>query len=257
MGASASTNTRKKIIFPRDPEPEISVNLRILRPASIYVDFFTGQRALTKYKDNEPLLIDITEKNQRTLGNDPETLDSFNNLAVLYHKQGKLNKAIPLYRKWLQKRDLGPDHPNSLIVMRNLAGGYKLMGKFCLAEAIASNCFATQKRLLGLDKETLETMNTLAVLYYGLQDWTRAEGFFKICLEKRKQIFGTDHLDTLKSMNNLALFYGDNNNLAEAEALFKECLECGKKMLGPVHPLIREVTDNLGELISKKSQISR
>ncbi|HEY1939568.1 MAG TPA: tetratricopeptide repeat protein [Candidatus Angelobacter sp.] len=52
----------------------------------------------------------------------PDTATCLNNLAVLYHEQGKYYEAEPLFRRalaiWEEAR--GPDHPNTVQVRNNL-----------------------------------------------------------------------------------------------------------------------------------------
>jgi hypothetical protein len=58
------------------------------------------------------------------LGEDhPDTLSTMNDLAELYHSQGKYNKAKPLYVKCLDMRriKLGEGHPDTLRSKNNLA----------------------------------------------------------------------------------------------------------------------------------------
>ena len=49
-----------------------------------------------------------------------------NNLAVAYQAAGKLDRALPLYEETLalRKAKLGPDHPDTLQSMINLAQSY-------------------------------------------------------------------------------------------------------------------------------------
>jgi len=46
---------------------------------------------------------------------------SLNNLAVLYHAQGRYADAEPLYQRALALRErvLGPDHPDAEVVRQN------------------------------------------------------------------------------------------------------------------------------------------
>jgi len=61
----------------------------------------------------------------------PSTLSSIDNLAALYYKQGKYDKAEPLYVECLEKRKavLGDTHPDTLSSINNLAALYKNHGK--------------------------------------------------------------------------------------------------------------------------------
>ena len=52
---------------------------------------------------------------EKTLGPDhPDVASALNNLASLYHKQGRYAEAEPLYKRSLaiNEKALGPDHPD-------------------------------------------------------------------------------------------------------------------------------------------------
>ena len=52
-----------------------------------------------------------------------------------YRDAGKLDQALPLFEETLKltKAKLGPDHPDTLTSMNNLAAGYRDAGKLDLA----------------------------------------------------------------------------------------------------------------------------
>jgi tetratricopeptide (TPR) repeat protein len=52
---------------------------------------------------------------------DPDTAGSLNNLAGLYHNQGKYAEAEPLYRRALAicERTLGSEHPTTRTIQAN------------------------------------------------------------------------------------------------------------------------------------------
>ncbi|NJN13071.1 MAG: tetratricopeptide repeat protein, partial [Richelia sp. RM1_1_1] len=54
--------------------------------------------------------------------NHPDTTQSLNNLAFLYHSQGRYDEAEPLYIQALEilERVLGANHPNTVTIWRNL-----------------------------------------------------------------------------------------------------------------------------------------
>jgi hypothetical protein len=55
-------------------------------------------------------------------GDHPDVASSLNNLAGLYHSQGKYSEAEPLYVDALamSERTLGTNHPNTITVWDNL-----------------------------------------------------------------------------------------------------------------------------------------
>ncbi|MFO0141735.1 MAG: tetratricopeptide repeat protein, partial [Aphanizomenon sp.] len=70
----------------------------------------------------EPLYQQALALRQKLLGDDhPDVAQSLNNLAGLYHSQGKYNEAEPLYEQALNicEQRLGVDHPNTITVRDN------------------------------------------------------------------------------------------------------------------------------------------
>jgi tetratricopeptide (TPR) repeat protein len=55
-------------------------------------------------------------------GDHPDVATSLNNLALLYHNQGKYSEAEPLYLEALvmSERVQGTNHPNTIIFRNNL-----------------------------------------------------------------------------------------------------------------------------------------
>ena len=51
----------------------------------------------------------------------PDTAVTLNNLAVLYHSQGRYAEAWPLYQQAIaiHEKVLGPDHPDTITAFRN------------------------------------------------------------------------------------------------------------------------------------------
>ena len=80
----------------------------------------------------EPLLQRTLSINEKHLGPDhPDTVQSLNNLAVLYHEQGKYKLAEPLLQRALNinEQRLGSDHPDTAQSLNNLAMLYYEQGK--------------------------------------------------------------------------------------------------------------------------------
>ncbi len=78
-------------------------------------------------------------------------LISMNNLANVYWSQGKYGQAEALYSQTLeiQRRVLGPEHPDTLLSMGNLADTCAKEGKYAQAEALFSQTTELSRRVLG------------------------------------------------------------------------------------------------------------
>jgi len=69
---------------------------------------------------------------ERVLGPEhPDTAQSLNNLAILYHNQGKDEQAEPLYQRALAiyERMLGPEHPYTKATQKSYAELLQKMGR--------------------------------------------------------------------------------------------------------------------------------
>src|SRR5207237_2476848 len=86
---------------------------------------------------------------EKALGPDhTSTLDTVNNLGLLYKSQGKLDEAEKMYQLALQgyEKALGPDHTSTLMTVNNLGLLYADQGKLDDAEKMY------QRALQGYEK---------------------------------------------------------------------------------------------------------
>jgi tetratricopeptide (TPR) repeat protein len=70
----------------------------------------------------EPLYQRALAIREKMLGPDhPHTAQSLNNLALLYHSQGKYEQAEPLYQRALaiDEKALGAEHPTTVTIREN------------------------------------------------------------------------------------------------------------------------------------------
>jgi tetratricopeptide (TPR) repeat protein len=77
---------------------------------------------------------------EKALGPDhPNTVNSLNNLAVLYNTQDKYDLAEPLYKRALaiNEKALGPDHPETAASLKNLAALYTDLAESLRERALA------------------------------------------------------------------------------------------------------------------------
>jgi tetratricopeptide (TPR) repeat protein len=109
------------------------------------------------------------------------TLDTVNNLGLLYADLGRLDKAEKMYQRALQgyKKAGGPEH------------------------------------IL-----TLSTVNNLGLLYADLGRLNEAEKMYQQALQEYKKAGRPEHTLTLSTINNLGLLYTDLGWLDEAEKIY-------------------------------------
>ena len=131
-------------------------------------------------------------------------------LGTSFHHLGDAKTAAEQYdaARVLYARQLGPDHPDTLRSMNNLAGSYDGLGRYADALQLHEETLALRKAKLGPDHpDTLASMNNLAVSYYALGRSADALTLHEETLALVKAKLGPDHPATLRSMHCLAVSY--------------------------------------------------
>ena len=152
---------------------------------------------------------------------------------------GEPGKAIVLLRKArdTNQAKLGPEHPDTLTSMNNLAQAYQAAGKLNLALPLFEKTLKLRKTKPGPDHpDTLASMNNLALAYQAAGKLDLALPLFEQTLKLMKAKLGPEHPSTLTSMNNLAWAYQEAGKQDLALPLFEQTLKLRKAKLGPDHP---------------------
>ena len=78
----------------------------------------------------------------------------------------------------IRRRVLGPEHPDTLSSMRNLALDYEMQGKYAEAEALMSEALEIYRRVLGSEHpSTVGTMSNLARIHEDQGKFSRPRYF--------------------------------------------------------------------------------
>ncbi|KAJ4403177.1 hypothetical protein N0V91_006754 [Didymella pomorum] len=134
-------------------------------------------------------------------------------------------------------RVLGPEHPDTLTSMNEVAHALSNQGKYLEAEDMHRETLELRKEVLGeKHPDTLMSMNDLAQALSGQGEYVEAEEMHRETLELREEVLGEKHPDTLISMNNLAYALSGQGDYVEAEKMHREILELNKEVLGEEHP---------------------
>src|SRR5665213_181049 len=190
----------------------------------------------------------------------PERIDaSFPNQPLLqaqilrtvgstYMGVGEYEKAIGFLQRVVAicRQRLGPEHPDTLTNMNELARAYGLAGKLELALKLHEQTLELQKKNLGAEHPaTLISMENLAVEYHDAGRLDLALPLSERTLALMKARLGPENPTTLAAMNNLAGAYQDAGKLDLAVPLYEQTLKLRKSKLGPDHPSTIVSMDNL------------
>jgi serine/threonine protein kinase len=171
------------------------------------------------------------------------------NLAWTYHTLGLNEEAIPLGEK---ARDyclanLGPESPDTLLVLNNLAIYYDEGGRPAEALKLKEQVLALRRKVSGPeDPETLRAMNNLANAYRDAGRLAQATTLLEQALALRRKVSGPEHPETLLAMRNLASCYDHAGRREEALKLREQVLMLRRKVSGPEHPETLAAMSGLG-----------
>jgi Tetratricopeptide repeat len=174
-----------------------------------------------------------------------------NEAAEYLRSRGQYQQARRVHELALaaRQRVLGPDHPDTLASMNNLAATRRKTGDLQGARDLLEKTLAARRRLLGDDHpETLQSMNRLAATHRDLRDFQGARNLHEQSLVARRRVLGNDHLETLQSMSNLAATYRDLGDLQAARDLVEHSLAGFARVLGNEHPTTLWSMNGLAEI---------
>ena len=160
-------------------------------------------------------------------------------LGATYWHLGEPARAISQFEQCRQllRGALGPDHPETLSTMNNLALAYYSAGRLQDSMVLGQEALPLFKAKFGPDDpKTLTIMNNLALAYQDTRRLSEAVSLLEKTLELRKVKLGPDHPSTLATMNNLANAYQEAGRLPDALAILEETVKLKKAKLGLEYP---------------------
>lgn len=166
-------------------------------------------------------------------------------------QQGRYTEAIPLAEKVLTIREdiLGPEHPDTILSLNNLAELYYSMGDYVRAESLYRRVMSIQEKVSGLEHPSMAiNLTNLATLYYKMGNYANAELFYQQALSILENVLGPEHPKITDILNNLALLHKKLGNYANAESLLQRALAIRENVSGPEHLETATSLNNLAAL---------
>jgi serine/threonine protein kinase/tetratricopeptide (TPR) repeat protein len=183
-----------------------------------------------------------------------------NTIGLTYTDLGLFPEAAKQLKQAfdLRHRVLGPEHPDTLTSMNNLAAVYIDQQRYAEAEGLDIQILEIRRRVLGPEHpDTLSSMSHLAIIYWGQGKYAQSEALNRQTLEIYRRVLGVEHPDTLKCMSNLAVTYYDEGKYPQAEALDTQILEIRRRVLGPEHPDTLTSMANLANLYDAQGKYAQ
>lgn len=186
----------------------------------------------------------VREMRRQSLGADhPATWQATELLASLHLGLGFTDLQLAVDRLTLEQmlaagtRFLGPEHPDTLRTLQNLAHVLYAQGDLAGARSRYEQALEAQTRLLGPEhRDTLVTLQDLAGTLHAQGDLAGARARYEQVLEAQTRLLGPEHPDTLGTLQNLAGTLRAQGDLAGARARYEQALEAMTRLLGSEHP---------------------
>jgi len=181
-------------------------------------------------------------------------------LGYTLQAMGRVDLAVHHYERIRQifTQKHGPEHPDTLSSMHNLAWTYHDLGRHSEALKLRKETFVLQKRILGPeDPHTLSSKNNLATSYTVFGRHIEALELHEQILDVRKRTLGADHPLTQSSMMGIANCYIVLGRYADAFKLHEEILNSRTQKLGIDHPDTLASMNNLAICYSNSREVEK
>jgi tetratricopeptide (TPR) repeat protein len=198
---------REKASGPEDPSVGESLNNLAM--------LFESQG---RYDDAEPLLLRSLAIRQKAMGPiepgmrlGPASHDlavTFNNLAGLYHTQGRYTEAKQAFTviASLLETILGPSHPDVATALNNIAEVLRAQGRHSDAEPVFRRALSIWEATLGPAHPLVGVaLDNLGLVHQAQRSYAEAERSYERSLGIREKAYGSDHPELAQSLNNLAV----------------------------------------------------
>lgn len=132
---------------------------------------------------------------------------------------------------------------------------YSNLGLNSEAETFLEQAVLLRTESIGREHlDTLETLQSLANLYWSQDSLDKAEPIYEEVIEARTRLLGEEHPATLKATFDLASLYFVQGRYEEMEALSKQVLAVQRRVLGESHPDTLATLNNLAVLYNSQKR---
>jgi serine/threonine protein kinase len=169
-------------------------------------------------------------------------------IGVTLRGLGIIDAALPAAKRSyeLYRAQFGPDGPDTLHALNNLAIMYSEAGQLDEAIRLQEDALARMKQVLGPDDlNTLKAMANLSTDYKLVGRSKESLLLREKAYQKIREKLGADHPDTLDALASLATDYGATGRLQEAISLLESVVEKRQLITGVTHPDTIRAVNNL------------
>ncbi|MDR0491809.1 MAG: tetratricopeptide repeat-containing protein, partial [Oscillospiraceae bacterium] len=190
----------------------------------------------------------------------PDTLSTYNEIAVVYKDQGRYAKALEWSDSVLSIREdvLGAEHPDTARTCNNIACIYSDQGEYETALVWHSKALAIFEKAFGAEHaDTAATCNSIAGVFSDQGEYETALEWYNKSLAINEKLLGEEHLETARSCNNIALIYCYQGEYPKALKWYNRALAVEEKVLGVEDPATATTYNNIAFVYSYRDEHSK
>jgi tetratricopeptide (TPR) repeat protein len=183
-------------------------------------------RDQNKYPQAEPMFQRSLAIREKLLGPwHSDVAPTLDNLAMTYYREKKYREAEPLYKRSLAiwEQTQGPDSAFVAVSLDNLASLYCAQQRFATAEPLYMRSLKIR------EKDSLTSLETLALLNDALNQPNKADLFYKRALLIGEQGMGGEHPEVAEIMETYAVLLRNLKRPAEASRVEAKAREIKSK----------------------------
>jgi tetratricopeptide (TPR) repeat protein len=187
------------------------------------------------------------------------TLDTINNLGILYARRGKMKEAEDMYARALRGREetLGAKHTSTLHTIGSLAVLHADQGKLKDAEEMYVRALGGCEELFGANYSlAFNTVNNFGILCPKQGKFEEAEMMYKRALKGYDEALEEKQTSTFDIATNIGTLCWKQGKLKEAEEMFVRALREKEKAFGAKHTSTLNIVKNLGNLYKDQGKVA-
>ncbi len=184
-----------------------------------------------------------------------DTATSYNNIGLVYDKQGAYAQALEYYNKALEiyKKVLGEDHPYTATSYNNIGAVYKAQGAYAQALEYYKKALVIKKKVLDENHPSIATSyNNIGWVYKTQGAYAQALEYYNKALAIKKKVLDENHPSIATSYNNIGAVYDAQGVYAQALEFYNKALAIREKVLGKDHPSTATSYNNIGLVYDKQ-----
>jgi tetratricopeptide (TPR) repeat protein len=215
---------------------------------------------LGRFAEAEVEFREVLEARRQVLGTDnPDTLDSWHNLANVFAEQGNVTEAETEWRQVFnaRRRILGLHHRDTLITWHDIAWALSERGELSKAMSEYLHILNAIKQAPGLGPEHREIFHVRDHIARVLAKQGRleeAETEFRDVFNGQLKILTPDHPERLDAWYGIASTLAEQGKYAEAETEFRQLFEIRRRVLGPDHPETLAAANGLASALANQGK---